>query len=209
MVDGKPELRRCSCQTGADEKLIAARLRAIDGLTEKERETDFVWFTVTSANRDGYAAVVSAVQDMRRPRGFIFLSGPPGIGKTMLSMCAVNDARNRGFASVYVTAKNLLDYLRAAFAPDAGVNYDARWDLIVNASVLAIDELSLTATKPWAVEQLEELIGIRYRRIGDCLTIVATNHDINEFTPKLTSRFADRQVLRPSLGAVDYRRWRP
>ena len=208
VVDGKPEIRRCACKSGADERAMAARLQAIDGLTPAERQIDFCWFTVTASNRDGYAAVVAAVQDMRRPRGFVFLSGPPGIGKTMLSMCAVNDARNRGYASVYVTAKNLLDHLRAAFAPDSAVTYDARWELITGASVLAIDELSLTAAKPWAVEQLEELIGIRYRRIDECLTIVATNHRASEFTPKLVSRFGDQRVQRPDLGSVDFRRWR-
>ena len=79
---------------------------------------------------------------------------------------------------------------------------------VTGASVLAIDELSLTAAKPWAVEQLEELIGIRYRRIDECLTIVATNHRASEFTPKLVSRFGDQRVQRPDLGSVDFRRWR-
>lgn len=208
MKDGKPEIRRCPCQSGADEKLIAARLRHIDGLTEAERQIEFMWFNVTSDNRDGFQAVVAATQDMHRPHGFVVLSGPPGIGKTMLSMCAVNDARGRGYASVYMTAKDLLDHLRASFAPDANTTYDARWDLITKASVLAIDELSLTAAKPWAIEQLEELIGIRYRCIGDMLTIIATNHPLDSFTPKLTSRFNDRLVIRPNLGALDFRKWR-
>ena len=208
MKDGKPEIRRCPCQSGADEKLIAARLRSIDGLNEAERQVEFLWFNVTPDNRDGFQAVVAATQDMRRPHGFVALSGPPGIGKTMLSMCAVNDARNRGYAAVYMTAKDLLDHLRASFAPDSNTTYDARWDLITKASVLAIDELSLSAAKPWAIEQLEELIGIRYRRIGDMLTIIATNHSLDSFTPKLTSRFNDRLVVRPNLGALDFRKWR-
>ena len=64
MKDGKPEIRRCPCQSGADEKLIAARLRNIDGLTEAERQVEFLWFNVTPDNRDGFQAVVAATQDM-------------------------------------------------------------------------------------------------------------------------------------------------
>jgi DNA replication protein DnaC len=203
---GKPRLLRCLCQSEGDEARRAAKLARIDGLTDRERSIDFALLAQTSQNRDAQNATRAAVQHRLGPRGFLVFSGSPGVGKTTLAICAVNDARARGYAAVYETGEALLRYLRAAFGPDSTVSFDDRWSLLANATVLVLDELALDNT-PWAMRQLEELIDIRWRRIDDALTIVCTNQRIESFPPKVASRLGDARVLRPSLGSTDYRRW--
>lgn len=204
---GSPRLLRCNCQSGGDEARLAAKLQAVDGLTDAERLIRFDQLVVTAANRGAHEAARAAVEHARGPRGFLVFSGTPGVGKTTLSICAVNSARVRGYAGVYETGEGLLRYLRAAFDPAADRTFDERWRLLVGATVLVLDELTLDNT-PWAVRQLEELIDARWRRLSDMLTIVCTNQAITGFTPRVASRLGDANVTRPNLGTIDFRKWR-
>jgi DNA replication protein DnaC len=137
----------------------------------------------------------------------VTLSGPPGTGKSTLLICAVNAAREANIPSVYVTMTDLLDYLRAAFNPEQrDMSFEKRWDLLVSAEVLALDELDEFNSTPWAAERFMRLIDERWRNMHTRLTLLATNASLSRLPPKVASRLNDGRASVWTLGGADMRR---
>jgi hypothetical protein len=91
---------------------------------------------------------------------------------------------------------DLLDYLRAAYNPDnRELSFDSRWDLLVRAEVLALDELDEFNTTPWAMERFLRLIDERWRNMQTRLTLLATNSALSQLPPKVASRLRDGRAL--------------
>lgn len=183
-----PKLVRCDCRTGADQERRRRRLLEMDGLTPVERQLTFDRLA-TDANERAIDTVRVAAE---RRRGLITLTGRPGTGKSTLLICAVNAAREANIPAVYTTVTDLLDYLRRAYNPAAGeLAFDARWDLLVRAEVLALDELDEFNTTPWAMERFLRLIDERWRAMDRCLTLCATNAHLSALPEKVYSRLRD------------------
>lgn len=156
-------------------------------------------------------AIARQVQEatMRR-RGIVTLTGKPGTGKSSVLIAAVNAARELGVPAVYTTVTDLLDYLRQAYAPNTNLDFDARWDLLIRAEVLALDELDEFNTTPWAMERFLRLIDERWRAMDTCLTLCATNSRINSLPEKVASRLRDGRGYIFELKGADmrpYQRW--
>ncbi len=136
----------------------------------------------------------------------ITLTGAPGVGKTYLLISAVNEARARGVPAIYTPLVDLLDYLRAAFAPDVELSFDRRWDLLVRADVLAIDEIDEFNSTPWAMERFLRLVDLRWRAMGSTLTLFATNSPLESLPDKVESRLNDYRARVFVIGGVDRRK---
>lgn len=195
---------RCPCQQQLDRARRSQWLQQIDGLTPPERELGFKWLVVNEVNRDALEAVEQATVVRR---GMVTLTGPLGTGKSTLLICAVNAAREANIPSVYATMTDLLDYLRAAYNPERrDLSFDKRWDLLVSAEVLALDELDEFNSTPWAAERFLRLIDERWRNMGTRLTLLATNASLRRLPPKVASRLNDGRASVWTLGGEDMRR---
>lgn len=196
----------CVCRSDLERARRQQQLLAVDGLNHLERK---LRFSGLAAN--GNAATIAAVRmiaDMRR--GMVTLTGKPGTGKTTLLVCAVNEARNNGALAVYTTVTDLLDYLRKAYDPkNTGLTADGRWNLLINADVLALDELDEWNATPWAEERFLRLMDERWRAMDRCLTLCATNSPLDSLPGKVASRLRDGRAevhemvgadMRPLLG---------
>jgi len=194
---------RCRCQELGDRAKRSQWLRETDGLTAAERELGFQWLVVNNANRDAVEAVEQATVVRR---GMVTLSGPPGTGKSTLLICAVNAAREANIPSVYVTMTDLLDYLRAAFNPERrDLSFEKRWELLVSAEVLALDEMDEFNSTPWAAERFMRLIDERWRNMDKRLKKLASNSRLSAFPPKVASRLNDGRASVVELGGRDLR----
>jgi len=204
-ANGQPtgKVVRCSCQFGKDQERRREWLLRVDGLTPNERRLRF-GNLVRITNEQAIAQVENATT-MRR--GIVTLTGVPGCGKSALLMCAVNEAREANVPAVYTTVTDLLDYLRAAYAPGADVSFDSRWDLLVGCEVLALDELDEFNSTPWAMERFLRLIDERWRNMDRRLTLCATNNRINSLPEKVSSRLRDGRALVLDMQPRDMRRY--
>jgi DNA replication protein DnaC len=132
------------------------------------------------------------------------LAGVVGCGKTHLAAAIKNERDEHGLQTLFKTAPDLLDYLRATYAPDSNVTYDRGFDAIRNAEVLVLDDSGAHSSTPWAEEKLFQLLNHRFN--GRLPTVITTNQPLDRGTaspggPSQELRILSR-LLDPSLSRV-------
>jgi DNA replication protein DnaC len=157
----------------------------VPGLHAEERES------LESAFR----AAMAYAED---PRGWFVLQGANGCGKTHLAAAIANRALGNGQGVFFAVVPDLLDYLRASFAPGKEVPYDETFDRVRNVDVLILDDLGAQATTQWAQEKLYQVVN--YRHVAGLPTVVTTDQSLDKLQdahPRIVSRIAD-----PHAGTV-------
>jgi DNA replication protein DnaC len=99
-----------------------------------------------------------------------------GCGKTHLAAAIKNDRDKQGHQTLFMTAPDLLDYLRATYAPDSTVTYDRGFDAIRNAELLILDDYGAHSSTPWAEEKLFQLLNHRFN--ARLPTVITTNQPL-------------------------------
>jgi DNA replication protein DnaC len=135
------------------------------------------------------------------------LNGPYGVGKTHLAVAAVVERENRGDDVFFATVADLLDHLRATFAPDSPITHEDLLDRIRTADVLVLDDMGAERNTPFAEDKLFQIINYRYEEQSP--TIITTSQSIEDIAiarPRIASRLQDRQVVTEwPIEAPDYR----
>ena len=202
------KLVRCTCKAQED----AERLQRLSGLTETERALRLS--DIETADRPATEQMVRACTlFLNRPHGFVTIHGTSGNAKTVALQACVNAMVSKGMEAVYITAFDLISYIRDAFDDKKDVKSDSAYARIVlfgTVSFLAIDELDKVKWASWVEEQVTDLIDRRYR-LGmneQAGTMLAMNGDPQAMPMWIYSRLSqgiivrnDDSDLRPYLGA--------
>jgi DNA replication protein DnaC len=125
----------------------------------------------------------------QEPGGWLVLNGLPGTGKTHLAAAVANERRAAGGLAYFITAPDLLDYLRSAYAPDSKVSYDKVFEAVRAAPLLVLDDLGAHSSTPWAEEKLFQLLNYRYN--AALPTVITTNLELRDLDPRIRSRIND------------------
>jgi len=105
---------------------------------------------------------------------------------------------------LFIIVPDLLDHLRSSFSPDSRVPYDALFERIKKAPVLALDDFGEHASTPWAQEKLYQIINYRYN--AKLPTVITTCLDLDEIEMRVSSRLVDPIIsLVFNIIAPDYR----
>jgi DNA replication protein DnaC len=126
------------------------------------------------------------------PDGWLILLGDYGCGKTHLAAAIANYCLQQGHPSLFVVVPDLLDHLRATYSPGSSVTYDERFDAILTAPLLILDDLGTQQTTPWAQEKLYQVFNYRYN--ARLPTVVTSNRLLEEIDPRLRSRMSDPEL---------------
>ena len=125
----------------------------------------------------------------KNPEDWLLLTGGYGCGKTHLAAAIANERVKQGHRALFVVVPDLLDHLRATYAPNSSVPYDRRLYEIRNARLLVLDDLGTHSATPWAQEKLYQIFNHRYNAR---LPTVITATDDAKIDERLKSRLLDR-----------------
>lgn len=196
-------LHRCTCAAGQRQSHArAARLAQLSGLAAYADKT-FATFDAEVAGVRRALAISEAYA--QRLAGWLVLCGPYGCGKTHLAAAIAHGALARGKTTVFAAVPDLLDHLKATFAPSSSETYDERFELLRSADLLVLDDLGTESATAWAREKLYQLINHRY--VQRLPLVVTSNVSLDVLDGRLRSRLQDR-TLGPgiiTIAAEDYR----
>jgi DNA replication protein DnaC len=119
------------------------------------------------------SAYIAAWNFATSPRRWLVLVGDVGCGKTHLAAAIKNDRDSQGEPAFFAVVPDLLDYLRATYAPNSDVTYDRGFDAIRSAPVLILDDYGAHSSTTWAEEKLFQLLNYRFN--ARMPTVITTN----------------------------------
>lgn len=188
------------------------RLRRIGNLEAYQDKTFENFITNPFDGQYTHEAVTSlqlalqrAEDFVRRPHGWIVYEGTYGCGKTHLAV-AIGNSRLEQFGDqvLFITAPDLLDFLRTTFSPTAEISYDESFEKIRNIKLLILDDLGVENPSGWAKEKLFQLLNYRYAKALP--TVITTNTPLDELDPRISSRMMQGDVVKHiKILAPDYR----
>jgi DNA replication protein DnaC len=140
----------------------------------------------------------------REPRGWLVLTGGYGCGKTHLAAAIANYQVQQGRTVLFVVVPDLLDHLRATFAPTSSTRFDQRFEAVRSAPLLILDDLGTQSSTSWAQEKLYQILNYRYN--AQLPTVITTNVDWEGLDPRLRSRMSELEFATTiHILAPDYR----
>ncbi len=204
----------CACRVERLAQRRASALRSLSGLEVLDRMT-FETFAPEGHGlpRDKRENLRWAYDEARAfandPQGWLVLKGGYGCGKTHLAAAIANVCVERAQPVLFITVPDLLDHLRAAFAPSGPADdvptFDARFHQMRTAPVLILDDLGTESATPWVQEKLYQIFNHRYN--ARLPTVITTNHELEDIPLRLRSRIVDPDLTQVvSIKAPDYRR---
>ena len=192
----------CSCKERLLEDRRLSDLRRMSSL-DAFRDKTFATFD------DSLPGMREALEVARRyaedPHGWLVLSGGYGVGKTHLAAAIAHERLASGQSVFFRIVPDLLDHLRAAFAPSSETPYDELFDKVREAGVLVLDDLGAENATAWATEKLFQIINYRYNYRMP--TVVTTNNRLlSHMDERIRSRLSDRSFVRNvAIESGDYR----
>jgi DNA replication protein DnaC len=193
----------CVCKERQLEERRRSDLWRISSLAPFEKKTFETYEgAVTPGVREAFEVARRYADD---PQGWLILSGGYGVGKTHLAAAIANHHLARGGHVFFSIVPDLLDHLRAAFAPSSESPFDEMFDRVREAGLLVLDDLGAENGTAWATEKLFQLINYRYNfRMP---TVITTNHRLlSHMDERIRSRLSDLSLARHvAIDAPDYR----
>lgn len=139
-------------------------------------------------------ALQAAVKFAEKPKGWLVLMGPYGVGKTHLAAAIANQRMDHGDPPLFVVIPDLFDHLRATFGPNSTVSLDRRFEKVRSASLLILDDLGTQAASPWVKEKLYQIFNYRYN--AGLPTVVTTADELSNMDGRLRSRMLDTRLCK-------------
>jgi DNA replication protein DnaC len=192
----------CACKERQIEERRRSDLRRLSSLDPFLDKTFDTFDPAVQGVREAYDVARNFAAD---PDGWLVLSGPHGVGKTHLAAAIANQQLAQGNSVFFSIVPDLLDHLRATFAPSSEVPYDEMFDKVREAGLLVLDDLGAENSTAWATEKLFQLINYRYN--FHMPTVVTTNARLlTHMDDRIRSRLSDISLVRHSvIKAQDYR----
>ena len=151
-------------------------------------------FVATAADRAALDKALAAAEEYADdPDGWISFAGPSGSGKTFLAAAIANRQIELGRVALFITAADLLDYLRGGFDDDAELSFVDLFEQVRGAHLLVLDDLPTRPVSPWGQDRLMQLLA--YRHAARLPTVVTLRGDVEHLDEFLRTRLDSRDGL--------------
>ncbi|GCE08197.1 ATP-binding protein [Dictyobacter aurantiacus] len=185
----------CDCLHERQREIQRQHLRQISNLDTLEEFSSKSLHTFDGFIPGSRIAFQQATDYANQPEGWLIFIGPNGCGKTHLAVSIARQRLEAGNSVLFMVAPDLLDYLRATYAPDAPVRYDKVFQQIRETELLVLDDLGAEQDSPWAIEKLFQLLNYRYN--AHLPTVITTNLiGLAGIEPRIRSRLQDKRMAR-------------
>jgi DNA replication protein DnaC len=186
---GKPVA--CQCK---EQEIKGKRRQQLQALSNLETFAEKRFETFRSEVFGLRETFQMAVEFSVTPAGWLLLIGPSGCGKTHLAAAIANTCLEAGAVVLFATVPDLLDYLRATFAPTSEETYEQLFPLMREAEMLVLDDLGTQQSSPWANEKLFQLLNHRYN--AGSPTVITANLEVLRTTDaRIRSRLSDSNLV--------------
>ncbi|MBA2679328.1 MAG: ATP-binding protein [Ktedonobacteraceae bacterium] len=187
---GKPVA--CDCKEAERKDKRRQQLRDMSNM-DALRSHNFRTFNSRAPGvQEAFDAAMTFAAD---PEGWLVLVGPNGCGKTHLAAAVANQSLDQGAVVLFEAVPDLLDHLRAAFAPTANEVYDQLFSKMREAELLVLDDLGSQQSSPWANEKLFQLLNYRYN-MGMPTVITSNTRSLQGADERIRSRIGDVSLVR-------------
>lgn len=182
-----------------------SRTQELERLSALGQFRDTMTFDNFDAKVPGIEESYRAAREFARdPFGWLVLRGGYGCGKTHLAVAIANEAVRAGTPALFSVVPDLLDHLRATFAPNSSVQYDRLFEVVRTVGLLVLDDLGTESGTPWAQEKLYQIINFRYN--NHFPTVITTNRRLDTIDDRILSRIGDQALCKVvDVAASDYR----
>jgi DNA replication protein DnaC len=181
----------CVCKEAERKEKRRQQLRDISNLDAFRDRTFKTFNSRVPGVQEAYEMSYDYAQD---PEGWLLLVGPNGCGKTHLAAAIANQCLESGAVVLFAVVPDLLDHLRAAFAPTSTEVFDQLFSKMREAEVLILDDLGAQQSSPWANEKLFQLLNYRYN-MGMPTVITANQKGLQGVDERIRSRLTDVSLV--------------
>ena len=162
---------------------------------------------ISVAQRDSLKSALRAAEGFAAdPDGWLVLFGDTGRGKTHLAVAIAARRIEAGSPDddFFAFVPDLLDELRASYAPDSSIGFAGVFDAVRNAPLLILDDLGQERSSSWAHENLYRIIAHRHN--NRLPTVITSMVDMTKQAGPMGSRMRDTQLAQlVRVDAPDYR----
>ena len=144
--------------------------------------------------------VEACARFLDHPYGSLTLHGSSGNAKTIALQACVNSLVTVGVPAVYITAFDLISYVRAAFNDKREIKSESDYDRLFRfsaVSFLALDEFDKIKMTDWVEQEITDLIDRRYRLGLDeqAGTMIAMNGNPSDLPTWIYSRLSQGEIV--------------
>lgn len=123
---------------------------------------------------------------------WLLLLGPSGSGKTHLAAAVANIWGTHTADVMFITAADLMDYLRETFDREKNVSFTERMQKVRGVPYLIIDDLGADQPSAWVKDRLFQIIDYRY--LKRMPTIITSSKKLESLEDRLITRLLDQRV---------------
>jgi len=129
---------------------------------------------------------------VENPSSYLSIWGTNGNGKSLTAKAITCELIRRGTATIYVTAHDMMAYVKAGIENDFSV--DDRVSKLASVEVLCVDELTQVRWTDFVTEKIETILDRRYAaRLGTVL--VMDENPTQELHRRLVSRMKSGTII--------------